>query len=111
MLQRKEIQCGSLSEASALLAAVVLAATAVGKKGSVTLKLEVEPKDDALNFSVKLTSAMPTKRQPLCIFYADEDGGLHRDDPAQRELELTAHDGGLEGDGEQKKKGDQAHAG
>lgn len=95
VLQRKETQVGTLSEASALLAAAVLAAGITGKKASITLKLEVEPERDALNFTVKLTSSVPTKSQPLCIFYADRDGQLHRDDPAQKELPLQVQDGGM----------------
>lgn len=96
VMQRKEIQCGSLSQLSALLASAVIAATKTGKKASVTLKLEVQPEKDALNFVTKLSSSLPGDRQPLCIFYSDEEGGLHRDDPTQKELALTAHAGGLQ---------------
>lgn len=110
MLQRKEIQCGTLSQLSALLASAVIAATKTGKKASVTLRLEVQPEKDALNFVTKATSNLPGDRQPLCIFYSDDEGGLHRDDPTQKELELTPHDGGLR-DGQTAEKGEQAHAG
>jgi hypothetical protein len=95
VLQRKETQVGTLSEASDLLAEAVKAAAITGKKASVTLTLTVEPKQGALNFITKLATRLPVEEEPLCIFYADAKGQLHRDDPRQKELALQAHDGGL----------------
>lgn len=95
VLQRKETQVGTLSEASGLLGAAVKAASVTGKRATVTLTLTVEPKQGALHFATKLKSSLPVEPEPLCIFYADNDGNLHRDDPRQRELSLSAHDGGL----------------
>ena len=95
VLQRKETQVGTLSEASDLLAAAVKAAGGPGKRATVTLTLTVEPKQGALHFETKLATRLPVVAQPLCIFYADRDGGLHRDDPRQKELALEVRSGGL----------------
>lgn len=94
VLQRKETQVGTLSEASDLLAEAVRASALTGKKATVTLTLTVEPKQGALNFVTKLSSKMPVEEEPLCIFYADSQGNLHRDDPRQKELALSVHSGG-----------------
>lgn len=85
---------GTLSQASHLLAEAVQASGMTGKRASVTLTLTVEPKQGALNFVAKLTSRMPSAEEPLCIFYADSAGNLHRDDPRQKELALRAYEGG-----------------
>lgn len=94
VLQRKETQVGTLSEASNLLAEAVKASCATGKKATVTLTLTIEPKLGAVNFVTKLASKIPTDEEPLCIFYADTDGNLHRDDPRQKELALRSVEGG-----------------
>lgn len=94
VLQRKETQVETLSEASDLLTEAVKAAVATGKKASITLKLTLEPKLGAVNFTTKLSSSLPLEQEPLCIFYPDGTGALHRDDPSQKELKFTSHDGG-----------------
>lgn len=94
VLQRKEIQDGTLTEASRLVGEAAKAAFATGKKATVTVTITIEPKLNALNFGAKLKSTLPAPAEPLCIFYCDQDGGLHRDDPRQKELELSVHRGG-----------------
>lgn len=94
VLQRKETQVGILSEASDLLAKAVQASVNTGKKATVTLVLECNPKLGAINFVTILKSTLPKEEQPLCIFYAGKDGTLHRDDPRQKELELRPIEGG-----------------
>ena len=95
VLQRKETQIGTLSEASDLLADAVKAVGLTGKKATITLKLTVEPKQGALHFGAKLSSTIPPEEEPLCIFYADAEGHLHRDDPRQKEFSLEIRKGGL----------------
>lgn len=95
VLQRKELNDGLLTTASETLSEAALAAYHSGKKATVTLTLTLEPKKGAVNIGAVVTSKIPsTKQDSLTIFYVDETGGLHRDDPRQREMELTAHDGG-----------------
>lgn len=94
VLQRKETQVGVLSEASNLLSKAVQAAVSTGKKATVTITLECQPKLGAVNFVTKLKSTIPAEEEPLCIFYADSDGTLHRDDPRQKELPLRSVSGG-----------------
>lgn len=109
VLQRKETQVGTLSEASDLLAEAVRASVATGKKATVTLVLECQPKLGAVNFVTKLKSSIPVEEEPLCIFYADSEGNLHRDDPRQKELELRSVEGGAS-NSEQKSQPQEAIA-
>lgn len=94
VLQQKELQCAVLSEASELLATAAKAVNEKGKKASITLKLSLSYNAGAIACETKLTSAIPENPQPLCIFYADDEGNLFRNDPRQREFLLKAHDGG-----------------
>lgn len=94
VLQKKETQVGVLSELSRLLAAAVIAAQNTGKKASVSVTLELEPKGDMLFFKTSTKVTLPKEKQPACVFFGDRDGNLYRDNPQQEELALTAHDGG-----------------
>lgn len=94
-MQRKELNDGLLTEASEKLSEAALAAYHSGKKATVSLTLTLEPKKGAINIGAVVASKIPNvKQDSLTIFYVDDKGGLHRDDPRQRKLELTAHDGG-----------------
>lgn len=95
VLQRKELNDGLLTEASEKLSEAALAAYQSGKKATVSVTLTLEPKKGAINIGAVVASKLPrTKEDSLTIFYVDENGGLHRDDPRQRKLELTSHEGG-----------------
>lgn len=95
VLQRKEINDGLLTEASEQLRQAALAAMRSGKKATVTVVLTLEPEKGALSIGATVNSKVPpNKSDSLTIFYVDDDGGLHRNNPRQRELPLQAHDGG-----------------
>lgn len=96
VLQRKEINDGLLTEASEKLGEAALAAKASGKKATVILTITIEPqKRGALAISALVGNKVPpTKEESLSIFFVDKEGGLHRDDPEQKEFELKAHAGG-----------------
>ena len=59
-----------------------------GKTGSLTIKLNVKPNGGGqmiINPSVSANAPEPTT--PSAIFFADEDGTLHRSDPRQTDIE------------------------
>jgi hypothetical protein len=71
------------------LTAIVRAVTATGKPGALTIKLTVKPqKGDSgqVVISSAISAKSPTADMPEAIFFADADGDLHREDPAQREI-------------------------
>lgn len=100
VLQRKELNDGLLSEASERLSKAVLLTMATGKKASVTLTLTIEPqKGRAVNVSAAVTTKLPpVNNDSLTIFYPDDQGGLHRNNPAQKEMafEPRSIEGGRE---------------
>ena len=76
-------------EATAGLAEVVQAVTDLGKKGSLTIEVVVEPagpggRTVALGGSV--VKKLPRPAPELGVFYVGERGSLHRDDPFQHRL-------------------------
>ncbi len=71
-------------EMTAAFAEVVQAVTHLDAKGKVTLELTVEPAGSGGRTVVvagKVTAKPPLPDPEVSIFYADGDGGLHRDDP------------------------------
>lgn len=96
VLQRKELQESLLTEASIELGKLALAVKQTKKKGTLSLTLLVEPqKGGALSVNATLNAKAPsTAAQHLTIFYVDKDGALLRNNPDQKELALTAHEGG-----------------
>lgn len=95
VLQRKELQESLMTEASTLLGELALAVKQTGKKGSLTLVLSLEPEKDAISVGTELKLKAPsTAPQHLTIFFVSDDGSLTRDNKEQKELPLTAHDGG-----------------
>lgn len=75
------------TELSTALADLMVAVQEHQKKGSITLKLTVEPKGDAYSVSSDITVAAP-KAKPSSIFFADDSGNLTRSDPRQEAFEL-----------------------
>lgn len=71
-------------KANDLLVQLVQAVREKGRKGSVTVVLEVRPyKGNALNVEVAatVTAKMPQDEPPAGLFFVSEDGALTRDDP------------------------------
>jgi hypothetical protein len=78
-------------EVSVALADLVTGVTATGKKGTLTLKIDVEPFKGGGNM-IRLAARVDTRApqgEPLAaVFYADDAGSLHRNDPNQEMLPL-----------------------
>lgn len=78
---------GELSES---LADLVLAALEHGKKGALTIKLEVAPNADGITVTITdaITLKKPEAARGAGIWFTDLEGNLHRRNPAQQELPL-----------------------
>lgn len=73
------------------LAEVVAAVGETNLKGTLTLKLNVEPSGEgAFTLSAEVTHKVPERGVGQAIFYADGEGNLSRRDPRQSELPLRA---------------------
>lgn len=80
---------GLLNEASAKLAEVTAAVHATGKKGSITIQLNVVPADAGvscitLHDDVKVK--IPKTPTPRSLWYTTPEGELLKDNPAQEEI-------------------------
>lgn len=77
------------AEASRALAEVVEACKRTGKKGSVTVRLDIEPQPKMGNV-IKVTdhvvSKVPAADRVGSMWFPGEHGDLHRNDPRQHEL-------------------------
>jgi len=69
---------------------VVKAVRETGKSGTVTLKLTIKPNGETVFVDDDISSKPPKPAKNTSMFYADEDGGLHRRDPRQGEMTLSA---------------------
>lgn len=80
---------------AAQVAEVTQAVRETGKKGSITIKLEIEPvkknSSGALNVSGSSVAKAPegSDATTSSIFFADDHGNLTKDDPRQQQLPLV----------------------
>ena len=68
------------------LAQLAQAVSAHQKKGKMTIEIAVSPskmEDAILLLDVDVKTSMPRPKRKASLFYADGQGGLHRDDPKQ----------------------------
>lgn len=80
---RRGIAMRSANEA---LADVVKAVRATGKAGELTVKLKINPSktgDNEIGVQADVTMKAPKATIPAAVFFADDDGSLHRVDPKQ----------------------------
>ncbi len=78
-------------ELSQELEEVVAAVGETGKKGSITLKLSIDPhKGDTLTLDIedKIEKKVPKKDKPPSIFFRGKNNQLQRQDPRQLNLPL-----------------------
>lgn len=79
------------NELSELLHELVAAVKDTGKKGSLTLRLTIEPmKGDTGAFTLvhDVSSRVPKPDRKASIFYVDGEGNLSRSNPDQPEFEF-----------------------
>lgn len=80
-------------KASALLTQAVAAVKEQGKAAELVMKVRIEPvKNNSRVVQITAATAAKIPQAPIAptIFFADDEGGLHRNDPEQRELDYTA---------------------
>ncbi|MCH8530328.1 MAG: hypothetical protein LAT65_05710 [Saccharospirillum sp.] len=79
-------------EATEKLAELVKAVRTTGKKGSITLKIDVSMLDkaseDAMRLVGSVTAKLPELENPTTVMFSTHDGDLLRDDPEQMALNL-----------------------
>lgn len=92
----QEMRKGGLhTELGDELAALVLQCQETGKKGSLTITLNVDPGDDGVMVvDDKITVKAPRHDTGKSIFWADEGGNLVRENPNQLGFGLRGVDGG-----------------
>jgi hypothetical protein len=70
---------------------LVQAVRELGRKGSLTIKIEVAPRkgnNSALNLTARRDLKLPQEEPVESVFFADAAGNLLRDDPRQPTLPL-----------------------
>src|SRR4051812_23077248 len=76
-------------KASKLLREATAAVKELGKPAVVNIQLRIEPvknNSSVVQIAAKASSKLPPQPTVAKIFYADDEGGLHRNDPTQRPL-------------------------
>lgn len=87
----QELRGGLLhAELSDALAEVTSAAVEHGKPGVVILKITLKPDGDQMFVTDDVTIKKPQGKRPTSLMFADEGGNLHRRDPRQPELPMSA---------------------
>jgi hypothetical protein len=79
----------AMNQAGKKLAEVTQAVKATGKKGSITITIEVEADktdENIVTVKPKITAKIPEKGFKEGIFYLSADGKLSLDDPKQAEM-------------------------
>lgn len=82
-------------QASELLRKATAAVKDLGKPAEINIKVKITPVKNntrVVQVDAKATAKIPEPITPPAIFFADDDGGLHRNDPTQRELWDDASD-------------------
>ena len=75
--------------ASQRLAELIQAVDETNKAGDITIKIKVKPQKGGgseKTLAIDVKCKIPEIDLPEAIFFSDQDGNLHRTDPAQSEL-------------------------
>ena len=95
-----QVNRGALAdEAAALLADLVQEVTHIGRKGTLTVTLEVKPftgGGNTVQLSGKVSVTPPSRDPHAGVFFFDEDGALSRNDPTLQTLFNVKEDGAPE---------------
>lgn len=87
-----EIRGGTIVDAlTREFAALVREVNATGKGGKITLDLTIKPDQadpDMKEIEADIKVKMPRRKLPKALFFSDENGDLHRDNPRQKEMDL-----------------------
>jgi hypothetical protein len=80
---------GLADELSRAVADVAAACRETGKKGTVTLTITLDPHGRTITVSDDVKAKAPNPPKLSEIFYPDDSGHLHKEDPAQLRLQLV----------------------
>lgn len=83
-------------ELTAAMAEVTQAVTSLNEKGQVVVKITITPAGSGgrtVSVAGVVEAKPPTPAPEVSIFYADGDGGLHRDDPYQTRIGVDPETG------------------
>jgi hypothetical protein len=87
--------------ASQRLADLIVAVDEANKAGEITIKIKVKPQKGGgseKTLAIDVKSKIPEIDLPEAIFFSDNEGNLHRTDPAQSELRFKdADEAGVRG--------------
>jgi hypothetical protein len=72
------------------LSELVLACNQTGEKGSLTVKINVQAKGGMAQVSIGVKTSKPEGALPADMFFPDEEGRLHTENPRQRKLPLKS---------------------
>lgn len=76
-------------EATAVLVDLISAVTATGKKGTMSVTVEVKPSGTRMvQVKAEVTSKIPQADAEIGVFFIDKDGRLQKDDPFQERLPI-----------------------
>lgn len=59
-----------------------------GCAGALNLKIKFVPHKNQIEVKAEIKGSLPQPIRPLSLFFLNEDGGLTRDDPLQKPLDL-----------------------
>lgn len=92
----REIRKGKAVDlASQRMAEIVQAVDETGKPGELTITIKVKPEKGGGSqkvIQVGVKAKIPEVDLPEGVFFSDQDGDLHRTDPAQNEMFADARD-------------------
>ena len=75
------------------LTELVLAVRETGKQGKLTFTLTVKANGKSgISLTDTISNKLPASPRGDTLFFTDQDGGLHRNDPQQRDLPLRRVD-------------------
>jgi len=78
----------SIHELSEGLQKLVLAVMDREKKGSITYTLTIHPRGNAVILTDKIDVKLPEEKREEKVFFANDDGTIQMQNPAQRNLEF-----------------------
>jgi hypothetical protein len=79
----------AVADATDKLQRIVQAVIETRKAGSLTVRLDIKPQksdEEQVIIITTVSAKTPERDLPDAVFFVDDEGGLHRSDPNQREM-------------------------
>lgn len=78
-----------LSDLSSAMREVAEAVARTKKPGKIVLEVLVTPSGEAYTYRPEVSIKLPKQQKPGAIFFMDDNFNLVREDPRQKEMQLT----------------------